>query len=298
MLAVITGATGLIGRALVARLEGPRVTSRDPVTAERELPGARAFAWKAEGPFPTEALEGADVVIHLAGEPVAEGRLNAEKKRRIWASRVDGTRALVDAFRQASRPPKVLVSASAVGFYGDRDEELLPESAPRGPGFLADVCVAWEREAMALAESGVRVTLARTGIVLDPRGGALKKMLPPFRLGVGATLGSGAQWTPWIHATDEVNALLELARNDKARGAYNLVSPHPVTQRVFAGALAHAVNRPLLFRAPSWALHMALGELSDVLLASQRCVPEALGALGFEFRFGHLDEALRDLVGK
>jgi len=298
MLAVITGATGLIGRALCQKLEAPRVTSRDPSHAERVIPGARAFAWPAEGAFPVEALEGADVVIHLSGEPIAEGRLTAEKKRRVWASRVDATRSLAEAFRHASRPPKVLISGSAVGFYGDRGDDVLAEDASRGQGYLADVCSAWEREALALAETGVRVCVARTGLVLDPRGGALKKMLPPFRLGAGATLGSGAQWMPWIHHEDEVNALLALAKDDRASGAFNLAAPHPVTQRVFAGALAHAVKRPLLFRAPAWVLKAALGDLSDALLGSQRCVPKGLEALGFGFRFAHLDEALRDLVSE
>jgi len=297
MLAVVTGGTGLVGRSLVARLEAPRVTSRDPQSAERGLPGARAFQWKAEGAFPGDAIEGADVVFHLAGEPIAEGRLTAEKKRRVWASRVDGTRALVEALRHASKPPKVLVSASAVGFYGDRGDEMLDETAERGSGYLSDVCVAWEREALAARELGVRVVVARLGVVLDPRGGALKKMLPPFRLGVGATLGSGAQWMPWIHSEDVVLALLELAKNEKASGVFNLTAPHPVTQRVFAGALADALGRPLFLRAPTWALKAALGELAEVLLGSQRAVPTALTALGHTFRFGHLEEALRHAVG-
>lgn len=297
MLAVVTGGTGFIGRALVARLEAPRVTSRNVQSAQRELPGARVFQWKSEGPFPLDALEGADVVFHLAGEPVAEGRLTAEKKHRIWASRVDGTRALVEAMRQATHRPKVLVSASAVGFYGDRGDETLEEDSARGSGYLSDVCVAWEREALAAEALGVRVAIGRVGIVLDPRGGALKKMLPPFRLGVGATLGSGDQWMPWIHLSDVVDAFMELATNERASGVFNLTSPHPVTQRVFAGALADALGRPLFLRAPAWALKVALGELAGVLLASQRAVPSALTALGHKFRFAHLEEALREAVG-
>ena len=295
--ALVTGATGLIGRHLIQRLREPRVLARDPAEATRQLGVNDAIAWNAGQAIPTRALDGVDVVFHLAGDPIARGRLTAAKKQRVRDSRVVGTRNMVAAIRGAPRRPRVLVCASAIGFYGSRgDEELSEESAP-GTGFLADLCRDWENEALAACALGVRVVCARAGIVLAREGGALSSMRPAFQLGLGGPLGSGKQWMSWIHVDDVVGLLLHAANQTEAEGPLNVCAPHPSRNSDFTRALGRAMHRPAWVRAPAVALRFALGEMADVVMASQRVIPEKAAATGYVFRFGTLEEALRDLLG-
>ena len=293
---LVTGATGTIGRALLAALGSARILSRNPERGVA-VPGVeRAYAWDGVGDVPDEALKGVDTVFHLAGEPVAEGRWTDEKKNRIRSSRELGTRSLVAALGRLTRPPRVLVSASAVGYYGSRGDEALTETSSPGGGFLAEVCQAWESEAAAAAELGVRVVSVRIGVVLSPTGGALEKMLPAFRWGVAGRLGDGKQWMPWVHVDDVVGCLRFAAENEAARGALNAASPNPVTNTDFTRALAKALHRPAFLPVPRAALAVAFGEMSEVLLGSQRVLPEATLALGYRFLFPRLDAALKDIL--
>jgi uncharacterized protein (TIGR01777 family) len=233
-------------------------------------------------------------VIHLAGENVAQ-RWTAEARRRIRDSRVESTRNLVRALAKLERKPGVLVCASAVGYYGSRGDETLTEASAPGAGFLPDVCVAWEREAQAAEALGIRVVRMRTGVALDPRGGALKKLLPVFRMGAGGRLGDGRQWMPWIHL-DDLAALFVFVLENPVAGPVNAVAPQPVSNADFTRELALALHRPALLPVPALALRLLLGEMSEVLLASQRVVPQAAEAAGFRFRFPELGGALRDLL--
>jgi uncharacterized protein (TIGR01777 family) len=297
MRALVTGGTGFIGRALCARLPAPAVLARDPERARAAVPGAAPFAWEAGRDVPAEALAGADAVFHLAGEPIAAGRLGPAQRRRVLESRVAGTRAVVAAIARAEPRPRVLVSASAVGFYGSRGDEPLPESAPAGEGFVADVCRAWEAEARAAAALGVRVVSLRTGIVLGPGGGALARMVTPFKLGVGGRLGSGRQWMPWVHLDDVVGLALHAAATAALSGPLNVAAPTPATNAELTRALGRALHRPAILPVPAAALRLAFGELAGVLLASQRVVPEVALRTGYRFRFEDLDAALRDALG-
>ena len=298
MHAVVTGATGLIGRALIRSLgSGVAVLSRDDGRAQRLLGGVRVHRWAPEaGPAPAVALRGAGVVFNLAGEPAAEGRWTAEKKCRIRDSRVVGTRHLVEGLAALDERPRVLVSASAVGYYGDRGDESLDERSSPGQGFLADVCIDWEREAMAAERLGIRVVCVRIGLVMSTAGGALAKMLLPFRLGAGGRLGSGRQWMPWIHIDDLVGILLHAAQRDAIRGAINGVAPAPVTNADFTMALARAVRRPAVMPMPAFALNVAFGEMSGMLMASQRVMPTLALRTGYEFVHPDLDGALASLL--
>lgn len=291
--ALITGATGLVGRALLEKLGGANILSRDPARARVRLGGlARPFAWSGSKSSPPEAFKGVDAVFHLAGEPVAEGRWTAAKKERIRRSRVEGTRALVSTLAQLSQPPRVLVVASAVGFYGDRGEEVLEESAPGGSCFLAQVCADWEAEALAAIELGIRTVVVRIGIVLSPDGGALARMVKPFRIGLGGRLGSGRQWMPWIHIDDLVGLLLHAARDEQLQGPMNGAAPGPVTNRDFTATLGSVLHRPALLAVPALGLRLALGELSGALLASQRVEPAVARRTGYRFRYPDLQPAL------
>ena len=300
MRALITGATGLVGKHLLGRIEDAVVLSRNPDEARRRLGKVEAHAWNPErGAAPVEALRGVEAVFNLAGEPVFEGRWTDEKKRRIHDSRVMGTRNLVSALAAMENEsrPKVLVSASAVGYYGDRGDEELDERSSAGQGFLAEVCVDWEREAMAAAQLGIRVVCVRIGIVLAPGGGALAAMLTPFRMGIGGRLGSGRQWMPWVHIKDLAGMMLHASRNDSIRGPMNAVAPHPVINVDFTSALAHAVHRPALLPMPRLALRLALGESSDILIASQRVFPRVAEQSGYVFEHRDLAGALDDVMG-
>jgi uncharacterized protein (TIGR01777 family) len=296
--ALITGASGLLGGRLVARLDAPVVLSRDPGAARRRLGDVEAYPWNPEaGPPPAEALGDVDAVFHFAGEPVGEGRWTAAKKQRIRDSRIVGTRNLVAglAARAASAARStVLVSASAVGFYGDRGDEELDERSPAGGGFLSDVCAEWEHEAMAATRLGVRVVCVRIGVVLAPDGGALARMIAPFRLGVGGRLGSGTQWMPWVHVDDVVSLFLHAGRSAGLEGVVNAVGPAPVTNAEFTSQLGRALRRPAVLAVPRAALRIAFGELADVLLASQRVLPRRTLESGFEFTHTTVAGALAD----
>jgi uncharacterized protein (TIGR01777 family) len=295
--ALVTGATGFIGARLVSRLDSPVVLVRDPGRARRALGAIDGRAWDCDRAVPEGAMDGVDVVFHLAGEPVAEGKWDDAKRARVKSSRVNGTRAIVAAMRASGARPRVLVAASAVGFYGSRGDEVLTESSASGDDFLAETCRAWEAESNAARELGVRVVTARIGIVLDASGGALKKMLPPFRLGLGGALGSGAQYMPWIHLDDVVGLLLHAATH-AIDGPMNVAAPAPATNRDFTKALARALHRPAFFRVPEAALRLGLGEFTDVVLTSQRAVPEVALRTGYAFVHADLDAAMRAAVAK
>ena len=294
MKALVTGATGLVGRSLLERLDEAVVLTRDVGRGQDRLgAGVRAFAWQPDSePAPAAAFDGVDVVFHLAGEPVAEGRWTAQKKARIRDSRVLGTRHLVSALQGLSALPRVLVCASAVGFYGSQGDRELPESAPKGEGFLADVTESWEAEARAAERFGIRVITARLGVVLAARGGALGRMLTPFRLGLGGTLGDGRQWMPWVHIDDVVGLLLHAASDERLRGPVNVVSPTPVTNAEFTRALGRALGRPAILPVPRLALRAVFGELAEVLLHSQRVLPGAALETNYSFAYPALEPAL------
>ncbi len=307
MIVLVTGATGFIGRILSARLAASghslRVLSRNSnVTHSASgLPaGAQVFSWNPALPAPIAALRGADAVIHLAGENIGAWPWTAARKRLILESRVQGTRSLVEGLRAAADGagdglPSVFVSASAVGYYGDGGEETLAETHEPGTGFLAEVCVAWEREIFRARELGIRAVAIRNGLVLG-KGGALQKLLPAFRLGGGAVLGSGRQWWSWIHVED-VAGLFARALDDNAlAGPVNGCAPQPVRQREFAVTLAKAVRRPLLLRVPGMALRLALGEMAGTLLEGQK-TDAGKAEKGYPFRYGNLDAALADILG-
>src|SRR4051812_17181014 len=267
MRVTVTGATGVIGRRLVEALAGRgddvTVLSRDPARAERAL-GAAAMAWDPDaGPAPAEALAGRDAVVHLAGETIAQ-RWTAEAKRRIRESRVAGTRNLVAGLRAAEPRPAVLVSASGVDYYGPRGDERVTEDDPAGTTFLAEVCVAWEAEAQAAEELGLRVVRLRTGPVLDRSGGALAKMLPPFKLGAGGPVAGGRQYLSWIHADDLVGVYLRALDDERWSGAINATAPHPVTNREFSKALGRALHRPAVAPVPSLALKLLYGDMAEI----------------------------------
>lgn len=299
MKVTITGATGLIGTRVISELKerGDEVTvlSRDPARA-REALGVEGVRWDPmEGPAPAEALAGRDAVVHLAGEPVDQ-RWNAESKRRIDASRETGTRNLVEGLRAAEPRPGVLVSASAVGYYGPHGDELIDESTPPSEDFLGKVTQHWEAEARAAEELGMRVVLMRTGIVLDGEGGALKSMLPPFKLGVGGPIAGGRHYIPWIHAADVAGMYLAALDEEGWSGPVNVTAPEPVTNKAFSKALGRALHRPAVAPVPTLALKALYGEMSEILVTGMRAVPVRAQQLGYPFRHPDLDEALRSAL--
>ena len=296
MKVVVTGATGFIGRALVAalRTRGNEVRAlvRDPAEARAQL-GTDAFPWDSGKPVPADAMAGADAVVHLAGEGIADKRWTAARKERLRASRVDGTRRVVEAIRAASPRPKVFVSGSAIGYYGDVPEGDVTESSPAGKDFLAELCAAWELEAKAAESLGVRLVLLRTGIVLGPGGGALGKMLLPFKLGAGGPMGSGKQWMSWIHLDDEVGLILHALDTAAITGAFNATAPEPARNRDFARALGRAVHRPAIAPMPGFAMKVLFGEMAGVaLLTGQKVLPAMAQATGYRFRHPTLEGAL------
>ncbi len=298
MRVLVTGATGFVGRALVARLAGlgHEVVAwvRSPERARASLGAGIALADAGGG---TEALgaavAGADAICHLAGEPVVGTRWTAERKRALLASRIDLGGALAAAVRAAPPRPRVLVSASAVGIYGDTGDTAVDESAPAGAGFLAELCVAWEKAAAAAEGESTRVTMARMGVVLGPGGGALDEMLTPFRMGIGGPIGSGRQWMSWVHLDDVVSMWVAALGDDRFVGPWNAVSPNPVTSHDFAKALGRALHRPAVMPVPAFALKALYGEGASMLLEGQRAVPAALRARGFAWRSPTVEEALR-----
>jgi uncharacterized protein (TIGR01777 family) len=299
----VTGATGTIGRALVAALrergDDVAVLSRDPGRAREALGGdVDAHEWaNPEGePAPAAAFADTDAVVHLAGERVDQ-RWTDDAKQRIRASRELGTRNLVAGMKSAGPRLKTLVSASASGYYGPHGDEPVTEDAPPGSDFLADVVVRWEREARAAEAIGVRVATMRTGIVLSPDGGALGRMLTPFKLGVGGPIAGGRQYMPWIHADDVAGAYLFAIDTDTASGPINLSAPEPVTNKEFSKALGRALHRPALAPVPALAIKALYGEMAMIVTTGVRMVPARLEELGFAFRRPELDGALRAAVG-
>jgi hypothetical protein len=295
---LVTGASGLIGSALVPALEaaGARVLRLD----RRTGPEPGRLAWNPDaGAIPRDALEGLDAVVHLAGESIAGGRWTAARKTRLLGSRVDGTRLLCAALAGLERPPRVIVSASASGFYGARGDEVLGEDSPPGRGFLAGLARAWEESTAAAEARGIRVVHLRIAPVLASRGGVLAPMLLPFRLGLGGPFGSGRQWMSWIALDDLLAAIRHLLGDDAARGAVNAAAPGAVTNREFARCLGRVLGRPAFLRAPAVALRVLLGEMADeALLAGARVAPRRLQERGFTFRFPELEPALRHVLGR
>ena len=298
MTTLITGATGLIGRRLLENLADTRVLSRDPSRAAKTLgAGIDAREWAGgDAPLNPEVLDGVDAVIHLAVEPIAASRWNPAQKERIRASRVEGTRALVSAMAARETRPRVLVCASAIGYYGDRGDEELSEDKPPGEGFLSDVCVAWEEVANEARALGVRVVTLRIGVVLSMEGGALSEMMLPFKMGVGGKLGHGRQWMPWVHLDDVVGLIEHALTHEPLDGPMNAVAPGVVTNADFTRALGRAIRRPTALFVPRFALRAALGELSELLLNSHRVVPTVAQQTGYSFRFPEINAALTNCV--
>jgi uncharacterized protein (TIGR01777 family) len=295
---LITGATGFVGghlcRSLAARGDAITVVSRDAARARKQVPSASDAV--SAGPDGTIAMGGVDAIVNLAGEPVA-GRWTRAKREAIETSRIEGTRRLVRSIAKldAASRPKVLVSASAIGLYGDRGEETLDESSPAGSDFLAKVCLGWEREAAAARELGVRVVPIRIGLVMGRDGGALQAMQPLFKAGLGGPLGSGQQWWPWIHIDDLIGLLLFALDRDDLDGPINATAPTPVRQREHARVLGAVLHRPAFLPALAFALRTMLGDFSVELLASRRVIPKRARELGYAFVYPELEPALASL---
>jgi uncharacterized protein len=297
----LTGATGLIGtklvRALQARGDAVTVLTRDPGRARAALGDVEAHAWRPlEEPAPAAALSGRDGVVHLAGENVAQ-RWNDQSRRAIHDSREVGTRNLVAGLGAAEPRPRVLVSASGIDYYGPRGDEPVTEDAPPGDDFLARVCVAWEREAAAAREHGLRVAMLRTAVVLDEQGGALSKMLPFFRLGIGGPVAGGRQYMPWIHADDIVGLYLAALDGASWDGPFNACAPGAGTNRDFSRALGRALRRPAFAPVPGLAVRALYGDMADIVTTGQRTVPRRALEHGYAFRYTDLEQALHDAVG-
>ncbi len=297
MKVLMTGSSGLIGSALGARLasQGHGVTR---LVRAKPAAGAAALEWDpAAGRLDAAALEGFDAVVHLAGESIASGRWTAARKARIRDSRIQGTRLLAERLARLMRKPAVLVCASAIGYYGNRGEEVLGESSPAGSGFLADLCREWEAASDAAASAGIRVVNLRTGLVLSRQGGALPRMLVPFRLGVGGRIGDGRQYMSWITLDELTGVYLYALRTETLAGPVNAVTPNPVINADFTRTLGRVLRRPTLFPLPAFAARLVLGEMADeLLLASARVQPARLVATGYVFRFAELENALRHVL--
>lgn len=295
---LVSGSTGLVGSALLPLL----TTSGHSVTRlvrSKRSPHDDAIEWNpAQGALDRGALEGFDAVIHLAGERIV-GRWTPEKKEEIRESRVRGTRLLCETLAALERPPRTLLCASAAGIYGDRGDETLTEESPIGKGFLADVCRQWESATDPAERQGIRVVNMRFSMILSPSGGALAEMLTPFRLGVGGELGRGSQYMSWIALDDALHALQHTLMREELRGPVNFAAPHPLRNREFTRILASVINRPAFFTAPAFALRLLYGDMADeVLLASQRMIPDKLQHAGYQFLYPDLAGALRHLLGK
>jgi uncharacterized protein len=305
MRVVVTGASGTIGlavaRALRARGDEVVALSRNLARGRQKLGDvAEVHEWAdpKHSPPPAAALTGADAVVNLLGEPIAQ-RWTDEARREIRDSRVLGTRSLVSALngRHGEDRPRTLVSQSATGYYGPRDDEPLTERSPAGTDFLASLVVGWEQEALAAAPP-IRVVLGRTGVVLSPSGGALAQMLPFFRLGLGGPIAGGKQYVSWVHLDDVVGALLRCVDNPDAQGAVNVTAPSPVTNADLGRALGRVLRRPAVLPVPGFALKLLYGEMAQVVTTGQRVLPERLPRLGYDFRHPDLEPALRDVLGR
>lgn len=295
---LITGGTGFIGSELRDMLlqKGHYLTiiTRSPKAYEDEKAKNQQFiSWEDDL---RAAMEKADAVINLAGASIFGQRWTEEVKRKILDSRVKSTRKLVQAAGDVENPPEIMISASAVGYYGDRDDDILTEDEPAGNGFLSKVCKEWESAAREVEEYGVRLAIPRIGIVLETGGGAMQQMLTPFKMGVGGPIGSGDQYFPWIHMYDLCRGLIYPLENEVIKGAYNLSAPNPVTMEEFADKLGEVLNRPSFFRVPEFALNLVLGEAAEPILDSLRVQPKKLQQAGFEFKFQYLKEALAEIL--
>lgn len=295
---LVTGGTGFIGQVLCPVLleKGYSLTvlSRQPDDQVRSLCGQVEAVGDLQS---LKAHSGFDAVINLAGEGIADKRWSEDRKQTLLDSRVALTRTLADVIRSWETPPEVLVSGSAVGFYGDQGSKLVDEQTSPVDEFTHQMCRDWEKQALSLAGDQTRVCLSRTGIVVGPGGGFLKRMLLPFKLGLGGRIGDGSQFMPWVHREDVVSALVWMLETPDAKGAYNVVSPNPVTNRQFTATLAGVLHRPAIFPVPSAVLKVALGDMARLLLTGQQAIPKRLTDEGFSFRFSELDAALQDAAG-
>lgn len=295
---VAAGASGLIGSALVSTLRGADHEVVNLVRRAAEGPGELAWS-PAAGELEAKRLEGVDAVINLCGENIAAGRWTAARKERILRSRVEATRTLVTTCAKLARKPAVFLSASAVGFYGDAGDDELTEAAAAGVGFLPEVSLIWETNAEGAARAGIRTVLLRFGVVLAPNGGALKKLLPLFRAGLGGRLGDGQQWLSWVSVDDAVGAIQHALVDARCEGPVNVVAPTPVTNAEFTTTLARVVDRPAAFPVPAVVLRLLFGRMAqETVLASTRAIPEQLRATGYAFHHETLEAALRHLLGK
>lgn len=293
---LISGSHGLVGTALIQTLE---LDGHDIFRLVRQAPNLETeIEWSPDRySIALARLEGFDAVVHLAGESIAEGRWTDEKKKRIRESRVKGTRLLGDALANLAKPPQTFICASAIGFYGDRGDEVLTEASAPGHDFLSDVCVEWEKATALATEKGIRVVNCRFGIILDTHGGALKKMLPPFRMGVGGKIGSGRQWMSWIALDDVIGGIKFALANSLIRGPVNFVAPAPVTNAVFTKTLGKVLSRPTIFPIPAFGVRLLFGEMADaLLLSSQRVESAVLQTSGYLFRYARLEDALRHVL--
>ena len=295
---LIGGSHGLVGTALIKSLE---TEGHEIFRLVRHAPTSKTeVEWSPDRySIALARIEGFDAVVNLAGESIAEGRWTEDKKRRIRESRVKGTKLLGDALANLAVPPKIFVCASAIGFYGNRGDELLTETSAAGGDFLAKVCAEWEDATALATEKGIRVVNARFGVILDTNGGALKKMLPPFRMGVGGKVGSGKQWMSWIALDDVVGGIQFALANDSIKGPVNFVAPVPVTNAEFTKTLGKVLSRPTIFPIPAFAIKFLFGEMGEaLLLGGQRVAPERLVAEGYEFSYPQLERALVHILEK
>ncbi|HUQ88276.1 MAG TPA: TIGR01777 family oxidoreductase [Vicinamibacterales bacterium] len=294
MTIVLAGGSGFLGRKLARLLEheGHRT-----ITLSRNPKGENQVAWQPDGRAGalTRHLDGVDAIVNLAGEGIADKRWTAARKEALTSSRILSTRTLVRAVSECAHPPKVFVSGSGIGYYGPHGDEPVTESTPPGDDFLARLCVEWEQEARMVESRSTRLAIVRTGIALDRDGGALKKMLLPFKLGLGASIGSGDQYMPWIHAEDWTAMVWWMISDDRASGAFNAAAPAPVTNRMFTRTLGRVLHRPAVLHAPAFMLRAALGELSSALIHGQRVLPAAAEQRGFRFKYRDLEPALASL---
>ncbi len=300
---LLSGATGLIGSALARQLiqngHSLHVLSRDPAKATDKLPHTCHIQfWNPDDPqFHLEIEDGTEAVIHLAGESVVGGRWTSAFKNKIRDSRINSTPLLVDAIERMRTPPKTFICASAIGIYGDRQEEELTESSSPGEGFLAQVCKAWETESARVQELGLRWVTLRIGLVLDFEATAMQRILPAFRLGLGTVLGTGKQWMSWIHRQDLVDMFLHALTNTDLKGPVNAVAPDPARNESFSKILGKSLHRPVLFRAPGWGLKILLGQSAELLLASQKVSAQKILGQGFKFSYPNLNSALEEICG-
>ncbi len=301
MKVVMTGATGFIGtslaEALLKRGDELIILTRSPQFKAPNQPKLRYVAWnpRDETSIVTE-IDGSDAVINLAGEPIVGKRWTPKQKEKILESRVHATQIVANSIKRTARRPKVLINASAIGYYGSHGSESLAEDARPGSGFLADVCKAWEAHAIRVEDFDVRVVWLRIGVVLGQGGGALKMMVPPFKMGFGGWLGSGNQWMSWIHLDDLLRLIVFCLENQSARGAINAVAPQPVTNKVFSLVLAQVLRRPCFLPVPAFALRVLLGEMSEMLLTGQRVIPKKAQDFGFSFRYAEIRHALEAIL--